>query len=245
MLWWNWGWGTWLATWEQWSIPGQGRAHLDPVHPSGEWVSLASSTATGQCHWLEESGFFHLRMQEVETSLLQDGIGEGSQEWACLPGITRYKICGSKTNHRPYLLVDWGCCLSVLPWAGQVSEVAGPEFSGGKSWLGGPREIPGRQHHIPASSSSTFVPSIPPTFESLRDLWIPTATETHGRFLLAIPSHHLKSTKDFFLHISCPDHRGVYFVIILDSFLSWTPELVGYQILTILLNIFLIGSSWP
>lgn len=110
VLWWNWGWGTWLGTWEQWSIPGQSRAHLDPVHPGGGWVSLVSSTATRQCHWLEELGFSHFRMQEVRTSLLQDDVGGGSQEKACPPGITRYKICGSKTNHRPYLLVDWGCC---------------------------------------------------------------------------------------------------------------------------------------
>lgn len=184
-------------------------------------------------------------MQEVGTSLLQDGVGGGAQEKACPPGITRYKICGSKTDHRPYLPVGWGCCRSVWPWAGQVSEVAGREFSGGKSWLGGPREIPGWQHHIPASSFSTFVPSTPPIFESLRDLWIPTATEPHGRFLLAIPSHHLKPTEDFSSIFCVLIIWENTFVIIFDSFLSWTPLLVGYQILTILLNVFLIGSSWP
>lgn len=171
---------------------------------------------SSQCHWLGELVFFHHRIQKVESSLRQDGREKGWQEKPA------------------YLLVFWGCCQYWFG-LGEGEPVRWLALSWQQEkvvWEGLDKpQIDSTVFLLLWASSPTFIlPVPPPICERLMDLWIPTPTETCGRFLLATPSHHPTLAKEF---LFCIFHFLItwdyIFGIIFDSFPSWNSDSVVYE----------------
>lgn len=132
------------------------------------------------------------RMQEAESSFLQDGRGRGCPKQAC-------PLAG---------------CLRLLPMCfglGQGEPVRGlaPSLQGkglaGRAWRN-PRLTVSHSCFC-VRLSCMYAPSTT-HLEGLLGLRIPICTETHGKFLLATSSHQPTPTKGFFLHSLPPEHMG-------------------------------------
>lgn len=148
------------------------------------------------CPWsgplIGELVFCPHRMQEAESSFLQDGRGRGRAKQAC-------PLSG---------------CLRLLPICfglGQGKPVRGlaPSLQGnglaGRAWRNPRLTV---SHSCFCVCFPTRMPPLPPICEGLMGPQTPTCTETHGKFLLATSSHHPTPTKGFFLHILPPEHMG-------------------------------------